>query len=99
MVVSPRTLPPSEPSMAFADAVRFAQARNLPGIGRVVTRPAGCALPDMIRCWSRYLRELRTDLKTARGHPDEEVLVVDLRNAEAHLAGLLAIVRAKAKAA
>jgi hypothetical protein len=61
--------------------------------------PVGCELPDMIRCWSRYLRELRADLEAARGHPDEEVLVFDLRNAEAHFAGLMAIARAKAKAA
>jgi hypothetical protein len=46
--------------------------------------PADCDLPDMIRCWSRYLRELRADLDAARGYPDEAVLVVDLRNAEAH---------------
>jgi hypothetical protein len=61
--------------------------------------PSGYDLPDMIRCWSRYLRELRADLESARGYPDEEVPVVDLRNAEAHLAGLMAIAQAKAQAA
>jgi len=39
------------------------------------------------------VREVRADLETAPGHPDEEVLVCDLCNAEAHLAGLLAIAR------
>jgi hypothetical protein len=52
-----------------------------------------CDLPATIRCWSRYIRELRADLKSARGLPDEEVLVSDLRAAEAHLVGLLAITR------
>jgi hypothetical protein len=70
-----------------------------PAAGHYYTCPAGCDLPDMIRCWSRHLRELRADLDAARGYPDEEVLVVDLRNAEAHVAGLLAIARAKAQAA
>ena len=61
--------------------------------------PAGCALPDMIRCWSRSVRELRADLETAHGHPDEEVLVSDLRAAETHLAGLVAIVQKNVRAA
>jgi hypothetical protein len=58
-----------------------------------------CDLPAMIRCWSPHIRELRADLATAHGHPDEEVLLCDLRDAEAHLAGLLAIVREKVRAA
>ena len=53
----------------------------------------------MIQCSSRYVREPRADLKTARGHPDEEVLVFGLRDAETHLVRLLAIAWAKAEAA
>jgi hypothetical protein len=70
-----------------------------PVAGHYYTCPAGCDLPRIIRCWSRYLRELRADLAAARGHPDEEVLVYDLRDAEAQLARLLAIVRGKVRAA
>jgi hypothetical protein len=56
-------------------------------------------IPEMIRCWSRFVRELRADLETVRGHPDEEVLMCNLRDAKAHLVGLLAILRKKVRAA
>jgi hypothetical protein len=71
----------------------------LPTVTAHDARAADCDIPDMFLCWSRYVRELRTDQETARGHPDEDVLVCDLRNAEAYLAGLLAIVREQARAA
>jgi hypothetical protein len=53
----------------------------------------------MIVCWSRYVREPRTDLETARGRPDEEVLEFDLCVADAHLDELLAILREQARPA
>lgn len=72
-----------------------------PILGTTHGHPCHCDLPAMIQCWSRYVREVRTDLESARGHPDEEVLVSDLRDAEAQLARLLdlAIARAEARAA
>jgi hypothetical protein len=92
-----------------ADARRTQRGSNVNGITPDFTAPpvpgssdsrlCHCNLRDTIRCWSRYARELRADLATARGHPDEEVLVCDLRDAEAHLSELLAIVREKVRAA
>jgi hypothetical protein len=57
--------------------------------------------PDLDQARSHFLvlnrpgevREVRADLETAPGNPHAEVLGLDLRNAEAHLAGLVAILR------
>jgi hypothetical protein len=52
----------------------------------------------MIWCWTRYVRELRADLEFTRGHPDDEVLVFDLRGAGRQIDPLLALIRAKVRA-
>jgi hypothetical protein len=54
--------------------------------------PAGCTLPDMIRCWRGLERRLRADLMTATmsGSPDAEVVRGDLRVAEERIDTLLA---------
>ena len=55
--------------------------------------PAGCTLPDMIRCWLRHEREVRADLLVVRtsNSPDAEVLASDLRAAEKRTDRLLAL--------
>jgi hypothetical protein len=37
-----------------------------PVAGACYACPPGCGLPDMIRCWSPNVRELRTDLRVAK---------------------------------
>jgi hypothetical protein len=56
--------------------------------------PAGCTLPDMIRCWLGLERRLRADLMaaTVSGSPDAEVVRGDLRVAEERTDHLLALV-------
>jgi hypothetical protein len=80
-------------------AVSHPEVNSSSDRGDGLSSPCSCDLHDRIRCWSRYVRELRADLATARGHPDDEVLAFDLCVAEAQLTVLLAIAPSERRAA